>query len=492
MIINVVSVRVGEKYSADYVLKLHDMIGRNLSTLDQRHWCVTDSPDELPFGVTAIPHNPDLPGWWQKVYLFSRDMPWAEGDRILYMDLDVAVTGRLEDLAQTKGIIKDWHWPGFNSSVMVWDHGEHRQVWNRFVPFSATQPIGLVPVALLPPGQVNGGDQEWITATTVGAGGAWPTFPPSWCRSYADAVLWPPEGCKVVVFHGEKNKPHLMPADSWVHDVWKVGGFTSLPEIHGMNVTHDAALANVRENIKLDVEWFTGAPETSKTMVLVCGGPSMKDHIRQIKDHKQRGAIIVTVNNALRYLLSVGIKPDRHVILDARPDNIDFLKDAPEGVRYLLASQCDPSLFELMLKEQGRHQVILWHNGLGDGEEITELCEGIDKPCVIVPGGCTVGLRSLWLGFGSGFRKIHVYGMDSSYAGEQHHAYPQALNDADTTIEVVVNHKRYLCAKWMARQANDFQKAYPQLTEMGVKLWVHGTGLIPDLYAAMRKQQEAA
>lgn len=486
MTVNIVSVRVGEKYSADYVLKLHDQIGRNLSTVEQTHWCLTDRPDELPEGITAIPANPDLPGWWAKLYLFSRDMPWSEGDRILYMDLDTVITGRLEDLAETKGILRDKYWPMFSSALMVWDHGEHRKVWDLFKPAMMTAP-GPFP-ELYPKGNPNGGDQEVITALDPD----WPLLPSHWARSYLDALLWPPEGCKVVMFHGEKNKPHLQPADSWIHDVWKVGGFTSLPEMKGMNVTHDAALANVRENIKLDVEWFTGGPETSKTMVLVCGGPSMKDHVRQIREHKQRGAKIVTVNNALRYLLSVGIKPDRHVILDARPDNIDFLKDAPEGVRYLLASQCDPSLFELMLREQGKHQVILWHNGLGDGEEIAELCEGIDKPCVIVPGGCTVGLRSLWLGFGSGFRKIHVYGLDSSYAGDEHHAYPQALNDTDTTIEVVVNHKRYLCAKWMARQANDFIGCYPQLRDFGVKLWVHGDGLIPDLYRNLRERDKAA
>ena len=497
--LNVVSVRVGTKFDPIYVDRLHDMVGRNLSTVEeQRHWVVTDNPAAIPAGITPIAAHPDLPGYWAKVYLFSPDMPWKEGERVLYMDLDCIVTGRLEELVERKGIIRDWNWPCFNSSVMCWDHGEHQALWNllprgthidadyldRFV-------IGVVPSDLLPRGQSNGGDQEWITWVTHNAqrrNEPWDTFPPEWCRSYADATLWPPEGCKVVVYHGETHKPHLEPPTSWIHNIWKVGGYTELAPMSGMNVAKDRALANVAANIQRDVDWFTGMPEHRGTLVLVCGGPSMKDHLREIRDHKLRGAKIATVNNAMRYLLSVGIKPDHHIILDARPDNVAFLQDAPEGIRYFLASQVDPSLFDAL-----KHRdVILWHNGIGDGEEITELCKDIDKPCVIVPGGCTVGLRSCWLAFGSGYRKIHVYGMDSSYSGGEHHAYPQALNDADAVIEVALGEKRYTCAKWMARQANDFKVMYPQITAAGMQLFVHGTGLIPDLWRAMRMQKEAA
>lgn len=93
--INVVSVRVGTKYPIEYVTKLHDGIARHLDE-EQRHWCLTDRPDELPEGITAIAHNPDLPGWWQKVYLHSFAMPWMVSAEVLYMDLDVCVTGRLE------------------------------------------------------------------------------------------------------------------------------------------------------------------------------------------------------------------------------------------------------------------------------------------------------------------------------------------------------------------------------------------------------------
>lgn len=478
MLVNVVCVRVGTKYGPEYVTNLFDMVVRNLSTHygEIRFWCITDDPDSLPEGINHIPQDPDLPGWWQKIALFSPANPWEIGERVVYFDLDVAITGRLEDLVGTKGIIDDWHWPCFNSSVMVWDHGEHAIVWDAFDYDTMTAKGPLSHLKIYPKGQINGGDQEWITAID---GENWTPFPAEWCKSYRESRVWPQEHCKVVVFHGEE-KPDT--AGGWVADVWKVGGLTSLPEMKGANTSPEQMLANVAENIKLDVEWFTGAPEHSKTLVLVCGGPSMRNNLKAIKAHKQRGAKIATVNNAMRFLLENGIKPDHHIILDARPENLAFLDDAPEGVRYFLASQCDPSLFAALLKSKGKYDVILWHNSVGDGSAIEELTQDIDKPTVCVPGGCTVGLRALWLAWGSGYRKVHVYGMDSSYEEDgQHHAYAQPINDADSHIYVQMAGKTYRCAPWMARQANDFQKSWGELKRCGMKLFVHGTGLIPDM-----------
>lgn len=493
MIVNVVSVRVGTKYDPIYSHILHDAVARNMSLLERRHWEVTDHPESCPEGVTPIPAPVGLPGWWAKIGLFSPDMPWSEGERVVFMDLDSVITGRLEDLAQTKGILKDKHWPMFSSAVMVWDHGEHRRIWERFAPemMTATGPHPQ----LYPNGNPNGGDQEVITLLDPD----WSILPAEWCVSYLEAQVWPPEGCKVVMFHGEKNKPHRLPDDHWMRDVWKVGGLTSLPEMQGMNVTRDAVLENVRENIQWPVEWFTGCPEHSKTLVLVCGGPSMKKHLQQIRDHKRRGARIATVNNALKYLVGKGIKPDHHIILDAREENVEFIKDAPEGIRYFLASQCHPSLFKELLYEKGKHDVILWHNKLGDGDDIISIVDshyvGAEaRPIIQVPGGCTVGLRALWLAWGSGYRKIHVYGMDSSYSGDEHHAYAQSLNEGEARLSIVMGGKTYSCAKWMARQANDFQRTYIEITAPphNAQVFVHGEGLVPDMYRALRAQKEAA
>lgn len=476
--INVVSVCVGPRYSMEYVHRLHDAIQRHLGE-EQTHFCLTDRPDELPEGITAIAPNPDLPGWWAKVGLFDAErMPWADGDEILYMDLDVCVTGRLEELPH--GIIKDWHWPTYNSSVMRWRHGDHADIWNRFTLDVIDRPTESLE-GLLPKGQINGGDQEWISQVS-----AWNTFPTHWFKSYRDCRDWVPEGTKAVIFHGSP-KPHEV-TDGWVPHSWKVGGMTCPPPMDGMNVSADFAYDNIRANVGRDLEWFLGREHQDGTCVIVGGGPSMKQHVKAIKDLKRRGAKIVTVNNALGYLHQRGLTPDAHVMLDAREENLPMVANAPKKTRYFLASQVHPCVFDAL----SGHNVTVWHNGMHDGEELFSIVkpwfeEGQNqKPVIFVPGGGTVGLRALNLVWLSGYKDIRLFGFDSSYSGEQHHAYAQPLNDTDVTQWVALGDKRYLCAPWMLRQAREFQANYLELREKGVSITVYGKGLIPDLWRALQ------
>lgn len=473
--INLVSVWTGDKYGPQYPAVLHDMLARNLSHLAQKHWCITDRPDELPDYVLPIEPMPDLPGWWQKVALFSPDMPWKLKDRILYSDLDVAITGRLEDLAERPGIIQDEMWPCYNSSLMVWDHGDHPEIWSTFASGVPTSPGPIVPKECLPKGQVNGGDQEWITQS-----GTWDPFPANWTAPYKTRARdWPPAECKVVIFNGSP-KPHEV--GGWVKDIWKIGGFTSLPKMTGVNVDRSHIWSNITDNLKRDIPWFKGAQPHGGTLALICGGPSLRTSIPSIKDQKRRGSRIVSVNNTLRYLMANAIIPDAHVMLDARRDNIDFIREAPE-IQYFLAAQVHPSLFDHL----SERDVTLWHNQLGDDEELSVLATE-ERPVIPIPGGGTVGLRAMWLAFASGYRKLHVYGMDGSYQEGQHHAYPQSLNDGEEMLDLVMGGKHYACSRWMARQADEFRWTHDHLTRLGMRIWVHGSGLIPDMARAMVRQ----
>lgn len=487
--INLVSVRVGPKYPREYTAILHDMLARNMSTMDHRHYELTDDPEGLPDYVNAIPHDPAYPGWWAKVQLFSPDMPWEPGERVIYFDLDTVICGRLEDLEP--GIIQDALWPCYNSSVMVWNVGEHAEIWEDFDPSCMALPGRVVPPECLPKGQINGGDQEWITECS-----SWNTFPEGMFVPYKLHKDWPPGGCKAVLFNGSPKNHEI--TEGWVPDVWRVGGFTSLPEMKGVNVSYETIWENVESSVQRDLPWFSGYDVTPKTMVLVCGGPSLAYSLKAIREHKQRGAIIVTVNNTMRYLLEHGITPNCHVMLDARPDNASFVQNAPD-IKYFIASQCHPSVFDAL----ANREVIVWHNGIGEGERLDEIAApwakpGVrtnqpdGRPIVQVPGGCTVGLRALWLGFASGYRKIHVYGMDSSHSDAEHHAYAQPLNDGEMTLNVQMAGRSYVCSKWMARQAEDFRGTWHDLRKHGVSLRVHGSGLIPDMAQALMMEAMAA
>lgn len=474
--INFVSVCVGSKYTPDYVAILHDQVARNLSTVDHAHWCITDDPESLPEGVNAIPHHPDYAGWWQKLYLFSGDMPWSEGERVFFLDLDTAVTGRLEDLVERKGIMLDWHTGALGSACMVWDHGEHRVVWESM--------HRLDPEQRKAEQERVWGDQDWLTEVSRPE---WDMLPPEWTRSYrAHARDWPPTDCKIVCLHG-KPKPHEI-VDGWVPNVWKIGGWTSIPEMKGANVDQTLILDQVRANTERDLPWFSGFGDHARSAVICAPGPSLKDSLKEIRWHQRNGATVISLNNALGYLSGRKITPDAHVMLDARPENIAFLENAPEGVKYFLASQCHPSLFDRLADRD----VVLWHNMVGD--EMREIVKPYEdsKPIVLVPGGGTVGLRAINLCWLSGYRTIHLYGMDGSYSGDDHHVTPQPLNEGEMTVQVMMDGKPFRCALWMARQAEEFQSQYRGLRSAGVQIFAHGAGLIPSMVRWLRAEERKA
>jgi hypothetical protein len=491
-----VCVNVGPRYGMEYVSILRDMVLRNCSRTERNvaWFCITDRPDELPEGVYPIAADPTLPGYWQKVRLFAPDMPWEPGQRVVYFDLDVCITGRLEDLIERKGIAHDFGWPCHNSSVMVWDHGEHSEVWRRFGhDLIDRSPGPLIDASLLPVGTPNGGDQEWISEV-----GGWTEFPREWVASYRwQSKRWPPNGAKVVQFHGAE-KPHHV-ADGWVPNVWKVGGFTSFPEFTGANTTQDHRLDNVRASAARDLPWFTGFRDEGKTCVIVGGAPSMRDCIADIRWHaRQKKTRVVSVNNAWRVLVENGVTPDVHVILDARAENAAFVEGAPKSMRFLLASQCHPDVFDAV--QAGGYETAVWHCAFGENDALWEILKpyGESKPIILVPGGSTVGLRAMWLAVFSGFRKLHMYGLDSSYDKDgAHHAYAQPLNDGETVLAVARGEKTYQCAPWMVRQAAEFEE---QLREFAryvdfegkpspISVTVHGTGLIPDIARSLRDEQ---
>lgn len=184
-------VKVGTKYTDDYVRKLRASIARNCS-VPHKFICFTDAPID---GVECELLTAGLPGWWSKVELFRF------GRDLIYFDLDVVITGDLAPLLEWRGfgIIDDWVLSGFNSSVMRITPDE-RHVWEKFQP----RFMRMVP-----------GDQDYITGVIPEAR----TFPPEWFPSYkANGCFYgPPDGALAVVLTGFP-KPHQL--GGWIKELW--------------------------------------------------------------------------------------------------------------------------------------------------------------------------------------------------------------------------------------------------------------------------------
>ena len=242
------------------------------------------------------------------------------------------------------------------------------------------------------------------------------------------------------------------------------------------NAGDEAVRANVIAAAALDRPWLELAEPHERPALVIGGGPSMRALRPMIAALQHGEATVFATNGVLPTLYEAGIETDHHVLLDARPENIAFLR-GPRPRHYLIASQCHPTLYEAIL---GRPQTV-WHPAY------PEISEWIDnREAVLIGGGTTVGLQAMSLAYALGHRKLHLFGFDSSYseAGEGH-AYPQDLNSGEERAEFCVVDRKFIAAPWMVRQAIEFQTASVQLVEGGAEVYVHGTGLLPTVAALM-------
>lgn len=438
--VTVVCVKWGDLYGPEYVNVLHDMVRRNLR-YDHRFICYTDDPTGVHCETRELPRG--FKTWWNKLPLFRAG---EFKGRVLYLDLDVCITGDLEPIVDRKGIIDDWNIPGYNASVMSWDAGEHTDLWDKFTDD--------VPQRLR-------SDQDWMNEI-----GGWDILPDGLCVSYRkDAAREVPEGASVVCFHGEP-KPHECPS-KWVEDVWRIGGHQILRYESTLNNKVDVMLDQFEANLERDVRWFRERPKHDRRCTLVGGGPSLEGSVGRIRGD------VFALNNTHDYLIQRDIIPDYHVVLDSRPENAAFVKNPNSKVEYLISAFCHPDVFDALYG----YNVTLW---MADMEGVGKIVKDIEKgPVVLVGGGATVGMKAMYLAYLMGYRKFDFVGFDSCYDGDRNHAYSQPLNDGEPTIDVTAAGKTFRCAPWMAKQAQEFKNQSRKLAGLGCELTVHGYGLIP-------------
>lgn len=450
----VACVKWGRKYGPEYVNILADMVARNCE-LPYQFWCFTDDGAGLVEEVQVRGLPPGLDGWWNKLALFQPGIFPAK-TRMLYLDLDVVVTSGIEPLINTRGIAHDWMQGGYNSSVMVWDAGEHTDAW-----------IGAeVPWAHLH------GDQDWLTEL-----GGWDYLPPDWIVSYRiHAQTWPPQSAIVVAFHGWP-KPHEI-TTGWVPEMWTMAGLAIPRYTSVLNNDIKTIRANVAANLaRANVPPVTAEKPNQHTLVIVGGGPSMAAHVPDIVLDQARGAHVWALNGAHDYLIERGLVPQAMVLLDSRRACVEaFLSNPHRDTIYLIATQCDPSAF-VRLNGYDVFRWTGWYWGVEDD--------------VIIGGGATVGLKSIALGYVLGYRHFRLYGYDSSYLDGADHAYPQPLNADDLRVDIVLYGKKYVAARWMAKQVVEFLSMAHALTrDHGCTIDIIGDGLLPYAAAIAGRQDE--
>ena len=183
--------------------------------------------------------------------------------------------------------------------------------------------------------------------------------------------------------------------------------------------TSEELLENVRSSVRRGLPEVRESQRHDAILSVAGGGPSLEDTWRELE------GCIAAVNGSLGYLLSKNITPHLCGVCHPTIDVLDSITPH-QDVTYFVASHCHPAVFD-KLKDC---KVFLWHNHPVEGLDdlLTEL---YPQGWLQVPGGCSMGLRWINLGYLNGFRKFHLHGLDSSFRDKSTHAYPDKQDDKE-------------------------------------------------------------
>jgi hypothetical protein len=143
--VNIIFVKHGELYSSDHVNLLYNKL--SIYYPHAIFWCYTENPYNICSEVNIIPVliKPTLKKWWNKLALFSNDMPF-EGE-CLFFDLDMEIISDPSSFITdyTKLTIINAYYKNelcfehhaynvkINSSIIAWTHGGQQHIWDKFL-----------------------------------------------------------------------------------------------------------------------------------------------------------------------------------------------------------------------------------------------------------------------------------------------------------------------------------------------------------------------
>ncbi len=208
--VNIICMKWGAKYGADYVNKLYAMLARHL-TLPFQLICFTDRAEGIDARVQIRDLPPlDLPAGapergWNKLTTLQTGLGGLSGEA-LFLDLDVVIVANIDALFTYPAefaIIRDAKLSRRligNSSVYRFRIGQYDEILQKFRrDFAQIQ-------------QAHRNEQAYLSAE-VRQRGELSFWPEAWCPSFKYHCMqpWPfsyfrdaviPEGAKIIIFHG--------------------------------------------------------------------------------------------------------------------------------------------------------------------------------------------------------------------------------------------------------------------------------------------------
>ena len=236
------------EYTADHVNRFASMVSRHL-TLEHEIVCITDDPEGIDPSVRIVPLWDDLREFgmcWTRLRVFSPEMRELIGPRFVSIDLDCVITGSLDPLFNIPDSFKAWknisHGTTYCGSMFLMDAGARSEVWDRFSPDEIVylkisprmkrKASRFIHPDAYAAGMRIGSDQAWMSYV-LGPGekmwtrkdGVLSHTDPSLCpdKMGRASVAEPPEGCRIVFFHGagDPSQARVQMQHPWIVDHWR-------------------------------------------------------------------------------------------------------------------------------------------------------------------------------------------------------------------------------------------------------------------------------
>ena len=237
--VNIISMKWGDKFPAEYVNRLYGMVSKNLS-IPFRFVCFTENNDGIRNEV-EIQNLPELdlpPGaperGWRKLTVFKKDFGGLKG-KTLFLDLDVVIVESLDEFFTHPGeflIAHDKKNPKKiegNSSVFRFEIGKYPQILEYFeqnselVKSEVRHEQAYLSREIHKLGKLEYWPDEWVPSFKYGCC-------PFWAKSWFEAPSIPKKA-RVILFHGLPNPPeaiighsgkwyrHIQPSP-WIKEYW--------------------------------------------------------------------------------------------------------------------------------------------------------------------------------------------------------------------------------------------------------------------------------
>lgn len=248
-------------------------------------------------------------------------------------------------------------------------------------------------------------------------------------------------------------------------------------------------------------------PPHERVALIACYGPSLRTTWPSLpQQRKKLNAVLISVSGAHDLLRKHRITPDMHVECDPRPHKGRTMRKLSRKTKYLMASCCHPDVIDTL----AGYDLTLWH--LYNGPETLEIRNiKSEETAAMIPGGGSVGLRTITLLYFLGFRNFIVHGMDCSFEGAPersrasstqywHHAGPhggKAPKVIDVNPACRIGDKQIKSDRWFKTSPVFVSYANHMLKDLRIgrypacNFYWYGDGLFQEMLRLQNMQMQA-